>query len=240
MYGQSVILQIACDAIFFKKECDESNPCAACLASHTSVLQVPCTRIDIKDLGYFMGTNNFQTSISILDAPEETEDSYKLYGIDEVLQIGHGFGYSLPISLGRSHGKAGPVKLSWVEFCHDKLQSLEGSTSCIAAATKLTSAELSDYVEQHFACKIWIDFWGSYNSFKSPEIKLTGDTMASISKFDLQAKIPAVTKALKLWVASNLADEIVVLGGSGDQVDTGSTITWPSRLRGLKWLQPEL
>lgn len=108
---------------FFKKECDESNPCAACLASHTSVLQVPCTRIDIKDLGYFMGTNNFQTSISILDAPEETEDSYKLYGIDEVLQISHGFGYSLPISLGRSHGKAGPVKLSWVEFCHDKLQS---------------------------------------------------------------------------------------------------------------------
>ena len=39
---------------FLKKTCDKGEPCAGCRPSHARLWQVPCTRIDIKEIGYFL------------------------------------------------------------------------------------------------------------------------------------------------------------------------------------------
>ena len=39
---------------FLKKTCDKGEPCAGCRPSHARLWQVPCTRIDIKEIGAFL------------------------------------------------------------------------------------------------------------------------------------------------------------------------------------------
>jgi hypothetical protein len=135
---------------FLKKVCDKGDPCTGCQPSHARLWQVPCTRIDIKDIGYFAKEWNADyerhVTLGFSIANIKSFDNH-----EQLIYITHGYGFCLPIWARRVYVHDEECfDADWVEQRDDNQHTFEVSTSHLTAgADGIAKSAVSEYVDMH-------------------------------------------------------------------------------------------
>jgi hypothetical protein len=198
---------------FLKKTCDTGEPCAGCQPSHARLWQVPCTRIDIKDIGYFM--KDWKA-----DYERHVGRGVSVYNIkgfsqkEELLWITHGYGFALPIMAREVYvSDDSCFNVDWVEADHEEPIEFESRTERMSAGSEGVSNEaLSEYLDKH------ID--GPFEEFIDEYFEGTPfitDILKTAHRYYMKEKVPVVRKALKLVLAYNLTLHVTMVEQRGDE-----------------------
>lgn len=204
---------------FLKKTCDKGEPCAGCQPSHARLWQVPCTRIDIKDIGFFMKDwkadyeRHMDRGVSVYNvkgfAPQET-----------LMWITHGYGFCLPVMVREVFvADESCFQVDWVESHLQDQEPIdfEIRTEKLDVGRDGVSMEaLSEYLDKH------ID--QSFETFIDDHFEGTPfitDILKTAHRFYMKEKSPVIRKALKLVLAYNLTLHITMVEqqGSEDPLD---------------------
>ncbi|KAJ4404338.1 hypothetical protein N0V82_010519 [Gnomoniopsis sp. IMI 355080] len=204
---------------FLKKTCDKGEPCAGCQPSHARLWQVPCTRIDIKDIGFFMKDwkadyeRHMDRGVSVYNvkgfAPQET-----------LMWITHGYGFCLPVMVREVFvADESCFQVDWVESHLQDQEPIdfEIRTEKLDVGREGVSMEaLSEYLDKH------ID--QSFETFIDDHFEGTPfitDILKTAHRFYMKEKSPVIRKALKLVLAYNLTLHITMVEqqGSEDPLD---------------------
>lgn len=135
---------------FLKKVCDKGDPCTGCQPSHARLWQVPCTRIDIKDINYFLKDWNTDyerhVTLGFSFANIKSFDTH-----EQLIYVTHGYGYCLPIWARRVYvHDEDCFDVDWVENEADGLRQHEVPTNHLSAgADGIAKNVISDYVDMH-------------------------------------------------------------------------------------------
>lgn len=204
---------------FLKKTCDTGEPCGGCQPSHARLWQVPCTRIDIKDIGYFMKDwkadyeRHLGRGVSVYNvkgfAPKET-----------LMWITHGYGFCLPVMVREVFvADESCFQVDWVESYQTDQEPIEFDvrTERLDVGEKGINTEaLAEYLDKH------ID--GAFETFIDDHFEGTPfitEILKTAHRFYVKEKLPVLRKALKLVLAYNLTMHITLVEqqGSEDLVD---------------------
>lgn len=199
---------------FLKKTCDPGNPCAGCQPSHARLWIVPCTRIDIKDLGYFVKDwkADFERHVSL----GFSVGNIKGFSEKETtLFITHGYGHFLPVSAREIYVRDDRVfGVDWVEADHNGVMSAhEVNTARMTIGEQgISNAMISDYLDRH----IDSNFEGFVDEFFMgspffPEI------LKVVHRFYQREKTPVIRKALKFVLAYNLTQSVCLVKPVGEE-----------------------
>ncbi|RDW94443.1 hypothetical protein BP5796_00206 [Coleophoma crateriformis] len=198
---------------FLKKTCDKGEPCAGCQPSHARLWQVPCTRIDIKDIGYFM--KDWRA-----DYERHVDLGMTLYNIkgfsekEELIWITHGYGFAIPINAREVYvSDDSCFHIDWVESDHDEPSEFEVRTERMSAGAEGISKErLSEYLDQHLdgPFEEFIDSYFEGTPFITEILK-------TAHRYYLKEKLPVIRKALKLVLAYNLTMHVTMVENRGDE-----------------------
>ncbi|KAL1591696.1 hypothetical protein SLS60_011695 [Paraconiothyrium brasiliense] len=196
---------------FLKKTCDKGDPCGGCQPSHARLWQVPCTRIDIKDIAYFMKDwkadyeRHVSLGFSIGNIKGFSPQERPIY-------ITHGYGHYLPIMAREVYVRDEKC------FGVDWFESLNGlhfeiNTAKLSAGMEgVSRSMLSDYLDRHIdgGFEAFIDeyFEGTY---------FVTEILKTAYRFYQREKLPVIRKALKLVVAYNLTLHVTMVEGLGDE-----------------------
>ncbi|KAF2449232.1 hypothetical protein P171DRAFT_188199 [Karstenula rhodostoma CBS 690.94] len=196
---------------FLKKTCDKGDPCGGCQPSHARLWQVPCTRIDIKDIAYFMKDwkadyeRHVSLGFSIGNIKGFSPQERPIY-------ITHGYGHYLPIMAREVYVRDEKC------FGVDWFESLNGlhfeiNTAKLSAGMEgVSRSMLSDYLDRHIdgGFEAFIDeyFEGTY---------FVTEILKTAYRFYCREKLPVIRKALKLVVAYNLTMHVTMVEGLGDE-----------------------
>jgi hypothetical protein len=198
---------------FLKKTCDKGEPCAGCQPSHARLWQVPCTRIDIKDIGYFM--KDWKA-----DYERHVGRGVSIYNIkgfaqrEELLWITHGYGFALPIMAREVYvADDSFFAVDWVETCQDEVLEFDFRTERMSAGSEGVSTEaLSEYLDKHLD--------GPFEEFIDEYFEGTPfitEILKTAHRYYLKEKVPVIRKALKLVLAYNLTQHITMVEQRGDE-----------------------
>ncbi|KAI1327364.1 hypothetical protein F5Y16DRAFT_399360 [Xylariaceae sp. FL0255] len=200
---------------FLKKTCDKGEPCAGCQPSHARLWQVPCTRIDIKDIGYFMKDwkadyeRHLVRGVSVYNvkgfAPKET-----------LMWITHGYGFCLPVMVREVFVTDDSCfQLDWVESYQADQEPIEFELK----TEKLDIGEgginmeaLAEYLDKHIE--------SGFESFIDDHFEGTPfitDIFKTAYRFYMKEKLPVIRKALKLVLAYNLTLHITLVEQQGSE-----------------------
>lgn len=196
---------------FLKKTCDKGDPCGGCQPSHARLWQVPCTRIDIKDIAYFMKDwkADYERHVSL---------GFSIGNIkgfsphERPIYITHGYGHYLPIMAREVYVRDEKC------FGVDWFESLNGlhfeiNTAKLSAGMEgVSRSMLSDYLDRHIdgGFEPFIDeyFEGTY---------FVTEILKTAYRFYCREKLPVIRKALKLVVAYNLTLHVTMVEGLGEE-----------------------
>lgn len=200
---------------FLKKTCDKGDPCAGCQPSHARLWQVPCTRIDIKDLGYFL--EGFSADCQPKQSFAPSVSDIKGYGDKETLiWVSHGYGLALPVAARKIFFTDTHVlPVSWVEVTTGRGTGpleFETPTDEFTVGEKGISRHvLSEYVEKYIdgSFEEFVDEYYGYTPFITEILK-------TIHRFYVKEKTSIIRKALKLLVAYNLTTSITTVEATGN------------------------
>lgn len=200
---------------FLKKTCDKGEPCAGCQPSHARLWQVPCTRIDIKDIGYFMKEwkadyeRHLDRGVSIYNV--------KGFGSRETtMWITHGYGAVLAVPVREVYvADDRCFEVDWVESFHKDQEPID-----FAARTEhldvgvegVSHSGLDKYLDQH------ID--EHFDQFINDHFEGTPfitDIFMTAHKYYKAEGSPIIRKALKLVLAYNLTLHITMIEGTGSE-----------------------
>ncbi|KAF2460594.1 hypothetical protein BDY21DRAFT_280342 [Lineolata rhizophorae] len=194
---------------FLKKTCDKGDPCGGCQPSHARLWQVPCTRIDIKDIGYFMKDwkADFERHVSLGFSVGNIKGFSTM---ERPLFITHGYGYYLPITAREVYVRDDKCfGMDWVETLHEKPRDYEVTTAKLSAGIDGVSHPLlSEYLDRH------ID--GGFERFVDDYFEGTvfvTEILKTAYRYYLRAKLPVIRKALKLVLAYNLTLHVTLVEG---------------------------
>ncbi|KAG0648921.1 Satratoxin biosynthesis SC3 cluster transcription factor SAT20 [Hyphodiscus hymeniophilus] len=198
---------------FLKKTCDKGEPCAGCQPSHARLWQVPCTRIDIKDIGYFM--KDWKA-----DYERHVGRGVSVYNIkgfaqkEELLWITHGYGFAIPIMAREVYvTDESCFNVDWVESEHEEPLEFEGRTERMSAGAEGVSSEaLSEYLDKHLD--------GPFEEFVDEYFEGTPfitEILKTAHRYYLKEKVPVIRKALKLVLAYNLTLHVTMVENRGDE-----------------------
>ncbi|KAI4642854.1 hypothetical protein J4E93_006923 [Alternaria ventricosa] len=199
---------------FLKKTCDKGDPCAGCQPSHARLWQVPCTRIDIKDIAYFMKDwkADYERHVSL----GFSIGNIKGFSTSErLIYVTHGYGHYLPIMARDVYVR--DEKCFGVDW-HETLNGLhfEINTAKLSAGMEgISRAMLSDYLDRH------ID--GGFEQFVDEYFEGTyfvTELLKTAYRFYTREKLPVIRKALKLVLAYNLTLHVTMIEGLGDEDNT--------------------
>ncbi|KAL9097127.1 MAG: hypothetical protein Q9165_000554 [Trypethelium subeluteriae] len=198
---------------FLKKTCDKGDPCGGCQPSHTRLWQVPCTRIDIKDIAYFMKDwkADYERHVTL----GFSVDNIKGFSQNErTLYITHGYGHYLPINAREVYVRDENVfGLDWVETWTQKPKAFELDTARLTAGMEGISASLlSEYIDRH------ID--GGFEKFIDDYFegtKFLTEILKTAYRYYLRERLPVIRKALKLVIAYNLTMHFTMVEGLSEQ-----------------------
>lgn len=200
---------------FLKKTCDKGEPCAGCQPSHARLWQVPCTRIDIKEIGYFMKDwkADYERHVSLgfsVGNIKGFSDS------ERTLFITHGYGHMLPINAREVYVRDEKCfGMDWVESFHEEPMQYEVSTAKLSAGMEgISTAMLSDYLDRH------IDGSGSFEKFVDDYFEGTPfltQMLKTAFRYYFKTKLPVIRKALKLILAYNLTLHVTMVEGIPDE-----------------------
>jgi len=204
---------------FLKKTCDKGDPCAGCRPSHARLWQVPCTRIDIKDINYFMKDwkSDFQRHVTL----GLSINNIKGFSSHErMLYVTHGYGHYLPL-------KAREVFVvdekcftaDWIETT--TMTEYEHNTAKLTAGIGGVSNDLlNEYVDCHLDNGHFDSFVDSY--FDGTPF-LT-DILHTAYTYYQKMETPVLRKALRLVVAYSLTQNITMVEGLSEEESTTGRI----------------
>lgn len=222
---------------FLKKTCDKGEPCAGCKPSHARLWQVPCTRIDIKDIAYFLKdwkadyfylppsespTPSLASLLTILESIDTTTNTSSLCHFsnrERTLFITHGYGHSLPVKAREiCVTDDSCLEMKWVEtYCSGtgfKPPHFKQATSRMCCTDDSVSQSLlSEYLDNH------LDMPGSFEQFVDGYFAGTPfvtEMLKTSFRFYVRTGSPIIRKALKLVIAYNLTMNVTLLEGIGE------------------------
>lgn len=198
---------------FLKKTCDKGEPCAGCQPSHARLWQVPCTRIDIKEIGYFM--KDWKA-----DYERHVGRGISVYNIkgfaqkEELLWITHGYGFALPIMAREVYVTDDSCfSVDWVEQAHDEYAEFDYRTEKMSAGSEGVSTDaLSEYLDKHLD--------GPFEEFVDEYFDGTPfitEILKTAHRYYVKEKVPVIQKALKLVLAYNLTQHVTMVEQQGDE-----------------------
>jgi hypothetical protein len=204
---------------FLKKTCDKGDPCGGCQPSHARLWQVPCTRIDIKDIAYFMKDwkADYERHVSL----GFSVGNIKGFSPHErPIYITHGYGHYLPIMAREVYVRDEKCfGIDWVETLEGvQMHQFELNTARLSAGMEgISHSVLSDYLDRH------ID--GGFEQFVDEYFEGTffvTEILKTAYRFYCREKLPVIRKALKLVVAYNLTLHVTMVEGlPEDERNTG-------------------
>lgn len=195
---------------FLKKTCDKGEPCAGCQPSHARLWQVPCTRIDIKEIGYFLKDKKFDYerhvslgfSVGNIKGFSDTE---------KTLYVTHGYGHILPVTAREVYVRDDKcLRMDWVE-ASKATAGYEVSTAKMSAGTEgISTVMLSQYLDSH------IDNGNTFIKFVDDYFEGTpflSQMLKAAYNFYTKTNSKTIKKALKLMLAYNLTLHITMVEG---------------------------
>jgi len=194
---------------FLKKTCDKGEPCAGCQPSHARLWQVPCTRIDIKDIGYFMKDwkadyeRHLDRGMSVFNVKGFAQK-------ETLMWITHGYGFCLPVMVREVYvADESCFQLDWVESTLQDQEPIdfEVRTERLDVGQDGVSMEaLSEYLDKHVeeGFERFIDDHFEGTPFITEIFK-------TAYRYYCKDKNPIIRKALKLVVAYNLTLHITMI-----------------------------
>ena len=197
---------------FLKKTCDTGEPCTGCQPSHARLWQVPCTRIDIKDIAYFMKdwkadyARHMGRAVSV----------YNVKGFSEketLVWITHGFGYALPVMVREVFvADDSCFDIDWIETSssNEPIDYQVRTDKLDVGQEGISTDALSEYLDKH------VD--GAFEDFVDEHFDGTpfvSEIFKTAHRYYLKEKSPVIRKALKLVVAYNLTLHITLIESSG-------------------------
>lgn len=198
---------------FLKKTCDTGEPCAGCKPSHARLWQVPCTRLDIKDIGYFMKDwkVDYERHVSL----GFSVGNIKSYGEREwTIYITHGYGICLPLQARQVVTRDDSCfAMEWLEGGPEEAKAFEVQTLKLAAGVEgVSTAVLSEYLEQHIdqGFEYFVD-----NFFEGT--KFVTEILKTAHSYYQKEQTPSIRKALKLVLAYNLTQHITMVEGLAEE-----------------------
>jgi hypothetical protein len=217
-------------------QCDGGEPCAGCKPSHARLWQVPCTRIDIRDIAYFMKdwTADYERHAN------RGASVYNIKGFaqrEELLWITHGYGYALPVMAREVYVLDDNFfNVDWTESDHKVPLDFTVTTEKMSAGVEgISTAKLSEYLDQH------ID--GTFEKFVDDYFKGTPfitEILKTAHRFYVKEKLPAIRKALKFVIAYNLTVHLTLVERRGEEHPIAGKIEEErSKFKG-KTVAPEL
>ncbi|KAF2830616.1 hypothetical protein CC86DRAFT_284508 [Ophiobolus disseminans] len=213
---------------FLKKTCDKGDPCAGCQPSHARLWQVPCTRIDIKDIAYFMKDwkadyeRHVSLGFSIGNIKGFSPQERPIY-------VTHGYGHYLPIMAREVYVRDEKCfGVDWFETLNGL--HFEINTAKLSAGMEgVSRAMLSDYLDRH------ID--GGFENFVDEYFEGTyfvTELLKTAYRYYCREKLPVIRKALKLVLAYNLTLHVTMVEGLGgdEEVNLGKVEDQQSKFCG--------
>lgn len=198
---------------FLKKTCDKGEICAGCQPSHARLWQVPCTRIDIKDIGYFAKdwTADYQRHVTVGFSVANIRGYSPL---ERQLFITHGFGYILPIQAREIFVRDEDCfNMDWVETCGEAPQQFDVPTARLTAGVNGISVQmLSEYLDRH------ID--EGFERFVTQQFEGTAfltEMLMTAFKYYQRTQSLIIRKSLKLILAYNLTQHITIVEGLSEE-----------------------
>lgn len=221
---------------FLKKTCDKGEPCAGCQPSHARLWQVPCTRIDIKDIGYFMKDwkADYERHISMGFSVGNIKG---FSDQEQTLFITHGYGQILPINAREVYVRDEQCfTVDWVESLHRDPTQYEVETAKLSAGMEgISHAMLSEYLDRH------IDGNGTFEKFVDDYFEGTPfltQMLKTAFRYYYRTKMPVIRKALKLIIAYNLTLHVTMVEGLGEEDSFLGKIEEPSSKFSGKTMAP--
>ncbi|KAF1363076.1 hypothetical protein EJ07DRAFT_173784 [Lizonia empirigonia] len=211
---------------FLKKTCDKGDPCAGCQPSHARLWQVPCTRIDIKDIAFFMKDwkADYERHVSL---------GFSIGNIkgfsphERPIYVTHGYGHYLPIMAREVYVR--DEKCFGVDW-HETITGshFEINTAKLSAGMEgVSRAMLSDYLDRH------ID--GGFEQFVDEYFEGTyfvTELLKTAYRYYTREKLPVIRKALKLVIAYNLTLHVTMVEGLGEEDTPGKVEDQSSKFCG--------
>lgn len=200
---------------FLKKTCDKGEPCAGCQPSHARLWQVPCTRIDIKDIGYFM--KDWKA-----DYERHMDRGVSVYNVkgfaqkETLMWITHGYGFALPVMVREVFvSDESCFSVDWVESCLPDQEPIDFETrteKLDIGAEGVRVDALSEYLDKH------ID--GPFEDFIDDHFEGTPfitEILKTAHRYYVKDNMPVIRKALKLVLAYNLTMHITMIENQGSE-----------------------
>lgn len=198
---------------FLKKTCDKGEPCAGCQPSHARLWQVPCTRIDIKDIAYFMKDwkadyeRHVGLGVSVYNIKGFAES-------EELMWITHGYGFAIPIMAREVYVTDDSCfMIDWTESIHEEPLEFDIRTERMSAGSEGVSKEaLSEYLDQHLE--------GPFEDFIDNHFEGTPfitEILKTAHRYYRKEKLPVIRKALKLVLAYNLTLHVTMVQHQGEE-----------------------
>ena len=202
---------------FLKKTCDKGEPCAGCQPSHARLWQVPCTRIDIKEIGFF--TKDYRADYTRHLTFELSAGNIKGFSDShKTLFISHGYGQMLPLTVREVYVRDEKMfDIDWAETnncCLDPKTYISHTAPLYADLDCLSSAMMSDYLDRH------LDVPGSFHSFVDGycgETPFLTSMLKTAFDYYSRTKAPVIRKALKFLLAYSLTLHITLVEGIPDE-----------------------
>ncbi len=200
---------------FLKKTCDKGEPCAGCQPSHARLWQVPCTRIDIKEIGFFMKDWNADY-VRHITLGFSVGNIKGFSDSERTLWITHGYGEMMPVKAREVYVRDDKCfGLDWTESRDQRRTEYEVSTARLAAGLEgISTTLLSDYLDRH------IDSPGGYEKFVDDYFDGTpflSQMLKTAYRYWSRTKLPIIRKALKLVLAYNLTLHVTMVEGVPDE-----------------------
>nr|POE74608.1 hypothetical protein CFP56_37139 [Quercus suber] len=192
---------------FLKKTCDKGEPCGGCRPSHARLWQVPCTRMDIKDIGYFMKDwkADYERHISLGFSVGNIKGFSNL---ERSVYITHGYGHYLPISAREVYVRDDRCfSVDFVETATNTEHELN-TAKLTAGMEGINSSDLSDYLDLHLdqGFESFVDEYFDGTKFISEILK-------TAYRYYEKARTLSIRKALKLVIAYNLTLHVTMIEG---------------------------
>lgn len=202
---------------FLKKTCDKGEPCAGCQPSHARLWQVPCTRIDIKEIGYFLKDKKFDYERHVT-LGFSVGNIKGFSDVERRLFITHGYGHMLPVTAREVYLRDDRCMLmDWSEADSSREESSRGMTGYEVYTAKLSAGSegisttmLSDYLDRH------IDGTGTFERFVNDYFDGTpflSQMLKVAYQFYFKTHSKMIKKALKLMLAYSLTVHVTMVEG---------------------------
>ncbi|KAI0022901.1 hypothetical protein F4780DRAFT_147742 [Xylariomycetidae sp. FL0641] len=204
---------------FLKKTCDKGEPCGGCQPSHARLWQVPCTRIDIKDISYFMKDwkadyeRHLQRGVSVYNVKGFAQK-------ETLMWITHGYGFCLPVMVREVFvSDDSCFQVDWVESFQTDQEPIEfelKTQKLDVGAQGISPDSLSKYLDKHIE--------SGFENFIDDHFEGTPfmtEILKTAYRYYMKEQLPVLRKALKLVLAYNLTQHITLVEqhGSEDAMD---------------------